>query len=168
MQASCGFLLCICFSSISAAATYSFQGLGGLNGATNYNSNATALSADGSVVAGRISGPGLPGQAFSWTASGGMIGLGHLPGNPFGAGANAISADGSIMVGEDGSFPPNAFRWTASGGMTNIGDLPGGDSSSAAEGISADGSTIVGLSSSSNGLEAFRWTAGGGMIGLAR
>lgn len=164
-QASCCCLLVFC-SSLADAATYSFQSLGGLNGATSYNSNATAVSADGSVVVGRISGPGIPGQAFSWTQAGGMVGLGHLPGNPFGAGALGVSVDGTTVVGEDGSFPPSAFRWTTSGGMMNLGDLQGGSTSSAAQGISADGSIIVGLGSSSSGLEAFRWTADTGMVGL--
>jgi probable HAF family extracellular repeat protein len=157
--------LLLCCGAVSSAASYSFQALGGLGGATSFNSNASALSADGSVVVGGIGGSGLPRQAFTWTLNDGMVGLGHLPGNPFGAGAHGVSADGSIVVGEDGSFPPNGFRWTASGGMVGLGALPGGSFNSGAMALSADGSVIVGNSSSSEGTQAFRWMTGG-MEGL--
>jgi len=155
-------------SGFASAGNYSFQALGNLSGstATSYNSSAAAVSADGSHVTGSIAVTGSPRQAFLWTASTGVVGLGHLPGNTSGAGAHALSGDGSIVVGEDGSFPPLGFRWTSGGGMVSLGDLAGGDTATSGQGISADGSIIVGIGSSSNGLEAFRYTAATNMVGL--
>jgi probable HAF family extracellular repeat protein len=87
--------------------------------------------------------------------------------------ANAVSADGSIVVGygddkQAGIFYQvyQAFRWTADTGMVGLGWLPGGTLFSQAWGISADGSTIVGVSASSNGTQAMRYTPAGGMAGL--
>lgn len=87
-----------------------------------------------------------------------MVGLGHLPGGNLSA-ANAVSADGSVIVGYSSSnlVGAEAFRWTAGGGMVGLGLLPGGHQS-IANGVSADGSVVVG-----GGDEAFRWTAGTGM-----
>ncbi|MEB3123257.1 MAG: PEP-CTERM sorting domain-containing protein [Snowella sp.] len=108
-------------------------------------------------------------EAFRWTESGGMVGLGDLRGDRFYSVANDVSGDGSVIVGTSinvNGYGYEAFRWTESGGMVGLGDLPGGDFSSSAEGVSADGSVIVGQSQSVNGTEAFRWTESGGMVGL--
>ncbi len=65
----------------------------------------------------------------------------------FGSVAQAVSADGSVVVGTGASaFGTEAFRWTADDGMVGLGDLPGGGFFSAASGMSADGSTVVGNS----------------------
>jgi probable HAF family extracellular repeat protein len=106
-----------------------------------------------------------------WTADGGMVGLGDLPGGVYSSTAESISADGSVIVGVANLDLPSistgeAFRWTADEGMVSLGDLPGGDYLSVADDVSADGSVIVGSGTSASGLEAFRWTAAGGMVGL--
>jgi len=136
---------------------------------------AQGISADGSVVVGLgCATPGCAGdstqslpQAFRWTSSGGMVGLGFLPGNTSSQ-ALAASADGSVVVG-DSVTPANltqAFRWTGSGGMVGLGFLPG-DNLSFAGSVSADGSVVVGASVISGGEgQAFRWTSSGGMVGL--
>jgi probable HAF family extracellular repeat protein len=94
--------------------------------------------------------------------------LGDLPGGTFSSGASAVSADGSVVVGQSSSASGSqAFRWTSAGGMVGLGDLPGGIFSSAARGVSDDGLVVVGEGTSPN-LEAFRWTAGSGMVGLGR
>ena len=91
-------------------------------------------------------------------------GLGDLPGGTFRSFANAVSANGSVVVGISNSTNGNeAFRWTAIDGMEGLGDLPGGTFSSQARSVSADGSTIVGFSNSTNGEEAFYWTESDGM-----
>jgi probable HAF family extracellular repeat protein len=100
-----------------------------------------------------------------------MVGLGDLPGGAFGSGANAVSADGSVVVGVATSASgTEAFRWTQAGGMVGLGDLPGGRFESRADAVSADGSVVVGTDiSTSSGMcvaEAFRWTQAGGMVGL--
>jgi probable HAF family extracellular repeat protein len=93
--------------------------------------------------------------------------LGFLPGT-IESGANAVSFDGTVVVGNsksaNGAF--EAFRWTNGEGMVGLGDLPGGSFFSTADGVSADGSVVVGKGSTANGSEAFRWTANGGIVGL--
>jgi len=98
-----------------------------------------------------------------------MQGLGFLPGAvvPIG-GANAVSADGSFVVGGSASASTvrEAFIWDATHGMRGLGDLPGGDLDSDALGVSADGSVVVGVGHTSAGLEAFVWDAENGMRSL--
>jgi len=155
----------------SAQTPYSFSGLGDLPGG-NFSSQASGISADGSVVVGfGSSSSSRVAEAFRWTEEGGMVGLGDLPGGQFRSSAYGISADGSVVVGVgnltgSGSAPSEAFRWTESGGMVGLGSLPGGGSQSFANGTSADGSVVVGSGNSSSGTEAFRWTESGGMVGL--
>ena len=78
----------------------SFQRLGA-------STNATAVSADGSVVVGNASqGP------MYWTQSNGVVYLHDSSGNIYPGGATSVSGNGSVIVG-DGS--PNIgnepFRW---------------------------------------------------------
>ena len=144
----------------------SFDPLGYLPGYTS--SVAWDVSADGSVVVGTSSRwnsntDSSEREACRWTAGGGILGLGFLPGHQS-SNATAVSADGSVVVGTsedtlDGQT--QAFRWTQAEGMEGLGFLPGADSSTAT-GASDDGSVVVGYS----GNEAFRWTAGEGMVGL--
>ena len=109
-------------------------GLGSLGGATNNGvagaqSSATAVSTDGSVVVGATSyGSGNSVQAFRWTAAGGMVGLGFLPGTGFNIDtAYGVSGDGSVVVGSgysgNTSSQRQAFRWTASDGVVGLGWL---------------------------------------------
>ena len=87
-----------------------------------------------------------------------MTGLGFLGTGNFSS-ANAISADGSVVVGfsgYDSSGKQEAFRWTG-GVMTGLGFLGTGNESYAYA-VSADGSVVVGESYSSGNSEAFRWT----------
>ena len=87
-------------------------------------------------------------------------GLGDLPGGAFDSVANAVSADGLVIVGEGSSASGSeAFRWE-DGVMTGLGDLPGGVFSSVATAVSADGRVIVGHGQVVSGLEAFRWESG--------
>ncbi len=132
-------------------------GLGNLPGETRTGSAAAAVSDDGNVIVGsEYTAAGW--ETFRWTAETGMVGLGS-------GRANAISADGTIVAGQDGDG--NAFRWMAETGMVGLGSLlPGGDRSSEANAMSADGSVIVGSVDRGFGAEPFRWTAETGMVGL--
>jgi probable HAF family extracellular repeat protein len=83
--------------------------------------------------------------------------------------AIAISADGSVVVGEarDASGFWRAFRWTASTGMVDIGTLGGPES--AAFAVNKDGTVIVGSSltnGSTGSSHIFRWTTKTGMQDL--
>jgi probable HAF family extracellular repeat protein len=130
----------------------------------DFSSDAFGVSSDGSVVVGVGWGQG---EAFRWSSQDGMEGLGSLPGYSYRSFANAVSADGKVIVGDSLSRDSSvAFRWTRTGGMVSLGGLPGGNGYSNANGVSADGSVIVGTSVSPLGQEAFRWTETGGMVGL--
>ena len=91
--------------------------------------------------------------------------LGTLGGDE--SGAAAVSADGSVVVGEasNASGDGRAFRWTVAGGMADLGTF-GGDSSQAYA-ISANGFVVVGRAKNAVGKYlAFRWTAALGMTPL--
>ena len=143
--------------------------LGYLTGGSG-TSIAYGASGNGSVIAGRSNsinaGSGLP-EAFKWTPSGGMIGLGDLGGGA--SQANSVSSTGASIVGwswnNSQTQTSEAFLWTESAGMTGLGDLNGGRFLSEATDVSANG-TVVGFSESTNGIEAFRWTRDAGMQGI--
>ncbi len=97
-------------------------------------------------------------------------GVGDLSGGRFYSIAEAISADGSVVVGGSESAGGNeAFIWTSSGGIQGLGDLPGGGFNSWAKDVSGDGSMVTGFSDSGSDSykqEAFLWTQSGGIQGL--
>lgn len=96
-------------------------------------------------------------EAFRWTKSEGMVGLGNLGG--LWSSAWDVSADGTVVVGESKTSSGNnrAFRWTLEEGMVGLGNPT---SETAATAVSADGSIIVGNIGKSSG---FRWTESSGM-----
>jgi probable HAF family extracellular repeat protein/VCBS repeat-containing protein len=159
-------------SSASGAEAFRWTQAGGMVGlghlaGGNFTTIASAVSADGTVVAGIGSSTADKVEAFRWASAGGMQSLGDLPsGRPIHA--YAMSADGSIIVGEGSSAgQTEAFCWTAEGGTTWLGDLPGGPSVSVAHGISADGSIIVGSASIASATDtAFIWDSAHGMRSL--
>ena len=99
-------------------------------------------------------------SAFRWTAATGMVNLGFRSSAAYDA-----SADGSVVVGHDGS---EAILWTTMG-FSRLG-LLGDDNQSEARAVSADGTVVVGRSyktgSGFEGSEPFVWTPAGGMQGL--
>lgn len=125
-------------------------------------SQGLSVSADGETVTGwSSSGEDGGEQAFVWTATAGLVGLGDLnPGGPrVFSRAWDISADASTIVGQalnpEGEF--EAFVWTdpAAGGLGMLsladvliglgqGDALAGWSLTEARGVSADGRVIVG------------------------
>ena len=133
--------------------------------ATNLESFANEISADGSVIVGRSNtGTANDVVAFRWTQSGGMVGLGDLPGGSVRSIAYDVSADGSVVVGTSDSGIPDSFVWTAASGMLNLRDVLAAGGATGFEnwtslyayGISGDGSTVVGFGRNPNGQdEAF-------------
>ncbi len=88
-----------------------FQGLGYLPGGTG-ESWARNASADGSVVVGWSRNASGVNEAFIWTSSTGMVGLGQLPAETTSSSysnAYAISADGSVVVGEPAEKGPGVI-----------------------------------------------------------
>src|SRR5215510_13238247 len=70
-----------------------------------------------------------------------FLGLVDLPGGFFDVQDLAVSANGSVVVGQSHSASGfEVVRWTSSTGMVALGDLAGGSFYSGASGISADGS----------------------------
>jgi len=139
------------------------RNLGNLPG--GYNPAALAVSADGSVVAGRdVTQAGE--EAFVWTAESGMQGLGALGDLP--SAAFAVSADGSTVVGGSGSLlADEAFIWDETNGMRGLGYLPGGFlpgyTISLAFDVSGDGSVVVGWANSGYTSDVFFWDEANGM-----
>ena len=94
--------------------------------------------------------------------------LGDLPGGAFSSEANAVSADGFVVVGKSASSSSGeeAFRWTSAQGMVGLG-LPNEAASSTASDVSADGSVVVGTAYHGGWfgvISPFRWTAGTGAV----
>jgi hypothetical protein len=114
-----------------------------------------AASADGATIVGREEVPVTLGAAH-WTESSGLVALGT------GGIANAITPDGSLIVGTGGPTfgPSEAFRWTSSGGVEYLGTL-NGSCCSTGTATSNDGSVVLGDSDG----EVFRWTSSG-MVSL--
>jgi probable HAF family extracellular repeat protein len=134
-------------------------------------SSVSDVSADGSVLVGRSDSVASSTEAFRWTADQGMVGLGRAPGAAFSLAA-AVSADGSVVVGQSGNRDAlsnfeEAFRWTAGSGIVGLGYFPGNWRRSGASDVSADGSVVVGYAYLDSGnAGAFRWTSETGMISL--
>jgi probable HAF family extracellular repeat protein len=119
------------------------------------------VNADGSVVVGSAStSPGTPMEAFRWTASGGMVGLGLLPGTTSSA-ASAVSDDGSVVFGttSTGATAGSPFVWDASHGMRDLEAVLNGNFGvnlagwhlSSVNDISTDNRTLVGQGINPNG-----------------
>lgn len=128
-----------------------------------FETSASAVSADGSVVAGQSLASTLEGdRAFRWTTSGGFEQL--TDSRSF---ANGISADGTTIVGSIGEHgSTRAFRWTEAGGLVEL-DRLDGEASADAYDVSADGAVIVGRSVDPDNLfTAVRWTGDGGVESL--
>ena len=109
-------------------------------------------------------------EAFRWTQTTAMVGLGDLVGGRPDSSARDVSADGLVVVGSatSPSIPvaSEAFRWTEAGGMVGLGHLRDG-SGTLALGVSGDGSIVVGTDLLfGHPDQAFIWDAKNGMRAL--
>ena len=115
-------------------------------------------------VVGLTSVPGES-HAFLWTAGGGMVDLGTLPGDSQSA-ASAINEAGQVVGRSEpaSGASSRAFLWTTGGGMVDLGTLGG---SSSASDINEAG-VVVGRSETVSGGDEhpFLWTQAGGMVDL--
>lgn len=123
-------------------------------------------SANGSVIVGSREGGKGYFEAFRWSVSTGVMGLGSLPDGRLESYSSGVSDDGLVVVGgsnyDRNSGNVEAFRWTAEHGMVGLGFLPG-HSRSFAYAASGDGHTIVGYSDIGAAGAPFIWTLGRGM-----
>jgi len=107
---------------------------------------AWGVSPDGNLVVGRHD-LYTHYEAFRWSATGGVLDLGVLPGSGNFSEAHDTSADGSVVVGESGQ----AFIWTPAMGMRPLRDVLAEDgldltgwTLTTAWGVSDDGTIITG------------------------
>jgi probable HAF family extracellular repeat protein len=139
--------------------------LGALPGHTN--SEARAISDDGSIVAGASWSPDS-GSSFRWTRSSGMVSLGTLPGGTYSLGAG-LSGDGLTAVGwadvPSTGYNCHGFRQTAGNGPVQLPPLPGSPNSRALA-ANADGSVIVGWADGTYDGIATAWIAGIGVVDM--
>jgi probable HAF family extracellular repeat protein len=159
----------LCLTAASPVFAQRLDAMGGLS--HPINTMAAAIARDLAVSVGSTASDSPLGiQAFRWSSTTGMIGLGDLTGGDFSSSATAVNASGDVVVGFGTvGFNPGdlrAFRWTSSSGMVNLGDLPGGQDFSVATGVSSDGNTVTGISSATGGNRAFRWTSASGLVDL--
>ena len=155
------------FSTRSGWKAFRYQVGGGLDviEADQKGVWAKSISGDGQRIAGsaRVSLPSLQSEAFTWTLSTGVVPLSsplYPPPGP--TNANAISADGSVVVGDTGSsdgLQRSGFRWSEPLGMSAVGNFT-------ASAASRDGGTIVGTITTDHGFAAFRWTEAQGLVEL--
>jgi probable HAF family extracellular repeat protein len=143
-------------------------GLGDLPGG-DFLSSASAVSDDGSVVVGdgRSAEGDVGREAFRWTPSSGMAGLGRPEGFEVSR-ANGVSADGSVVVGDAFSPGNEAIIWDADHGMRllrdalvnefGLGVSLAGWTLYSATGVSANGQVIVGYGKNPGG-ETEAWIA---------
>lgn len=123
---------------------------------SDWDSFASAVSADGSVVVGFAAPPETAMRAFRWSAQTGIEWL-SAP-NSLWTAALDISADKRCVVGT-GETPSGilAFRWEngVAQALTSPAHTPG-----RASGVSADGSVVVGQINLAGATRAFRWQNG--------
>lgn len=141
------------------------RGLGSLNTATPL-SRALAVSADGTTVVGETRASSGSLVAFRWTLANGMEEIGSFSDPVFPAVATGVSANGSVVVGEDDGSPISGYRWTSGVGVQVIEDLPDGPAvlDWDIRAVSGDGRAIVGRArpSSDSVPQALRWSDAGG------
>jgi probable HAF family extracellular repeat protein len=137
-------------AGVSAQAGLALVDLGHLDGSPVNSGDVAHISADGQVVVGSSGG-----RAFRWHG-GTMV---EFAG---GSVANAVNADGSVIVGEFAGTH-HAFRWTIADGMQDLGELPGVPGTTVANGVSADGSVVVGEVQTDTAWHAWIWNAIDGM-----
>jgi uncharacterized membrane protein len=127
---------------------------------------ASGTSANGAIVAGNSDS-----GAFRWTTTEGVTYLGTLAGG-ITSGAEAISADGSTVVGFSLNQYEVPIRWTEATGMVELPLLPGLTNQNAwgtASATNADGTVVAGSIEDlrTHILQAFRWSAQTGTVPIS-
>lgn len=143
-------------TSVRGTAARGLETLGHLPGSSSTGGYAADVSADGTIVVGGDSNAMNEGEAYVWSPTDGMRGLGFLGNLPVGMRSSyavAVSADGRMIVGSSliGVGLRQAFIWKAPGGMHPLPMLTGHTQNFASD-VSGDGSVVVGRSSDPAGV----------------
>ncbi|MDP7128349.1 MAG: T9SS type A sorting domain-containing protein [Candidatus Marinimicrobia bacterium] len=129
-------------------------------------SSGLGISSDGSTAVG-MGWINCSTEAFYWTESSGIVGLGQYGGNS--EKAQAVSGNGNLIGGwnQSSSGSRRSCIWDIQGNITFIGS-PGGSETGEVTAITNDGSVVVGFGSGTGGnhTEGYIWTEEDGMTGL--
>lgn len=132
-------------------------------------SAAHAINELGQVVGVSMNGA-LVQHAFVWSAGGGMVDLGDLPGGDNDSSASGINNAGTV-VGSSGALNTaqgyHAFQWTSGAGMADLGAKPNNGYISFGAGINSAG-TIVGASGFGSSFTAYVKSSDGAMTLLSK
>lgn len=125
---------------------------------------ALALNDAGQLAGGSVTATGNE-HAFLWSAGGGMLDLGVLPGTG-NSRAEALNRHGVVTGSSEGvpSTPPLAFRWSVTDGMRSLGALASGfDGASWGSALNDAGLIAGAANTASLDRHAFAWTAARGL-----
>ncbi len=161
LSGRCLFLLLAVTLGCRAAEPFTFQGFQGLGFLSEPEAFSTAygISADGATVIG-ASAVGEYGWSFRWS-NGVMTPLPKSNETSiYLSQANAVSADGSVIVGMEfdfSTYTTMGYRWSTTDGLQILPYNPGtiDNNVGSADAVSADGSLVAGYAP-----DAYVWTAG--------
>jgi uncharacterized membrane protein len=140
-------------------STLSITDLGTLSGNSGRGCRATAVNKDGTVAAGYCLDANALSHSFR-VDSNGIADIGMLPGSYYSCAANAMTGDGTTIVGGcTSSAGQHPFSWKAIV-MTDLGLLPNA-TSCAATAISDDTKVVLGTCDATGANRVFRWTSAG-------
>jgi probable HAF family extracellular repeat protein len=148
---------------------YFYDGSGVRDIGTLGGSGTVALDLNnaGQLVGGSFTAAGTE-HAFVWSAGGGMLDLGLLPGTA-NARAQAINNRGVVTGYAEGvpATPPLAFRWSLAEGMSSLGALAPGFDGASWGGALNDAGLIAGAANTASlDRHAFAWTATRGLLDI--
>ncbi|QQE12102.1 hypothetical protein JD969_01105 [Planctomycetota bacterium] len=123
---------------------------------SDFESTTRDISSAGNFIAGSIFIDNIA-RPFRWSPQDGTTLLQTPSGSLFNGTAEAMSNDGSIIIGIHRSDNEQAFRWTADQGMQILENLNPTNPNTQAKDISGNGQYIVGSSTSN----AVRWSPDG-------
>lgn len=117
-------------------------------------------------VAGGSTLPDGREHAFVWTAGGGMIDLGVVPG-AYNSRAQAINNQGVVAGVSEATFFVRAFRWSAADGIEDLGAFTSGLASFSNATALNDAGLIVGNSDTADiETQIFAWTRASGLVNI--
>ena len=143
-----------------AGAQYQIVEIGIVDPADDF-SQAFGISPGGVAVGRSLSGSGS--QAYSWTESGGLVGLPNLAGRPYGVSNGANDAGTVVGTGSTTFFGSSPLPLMWQGGVVAQLPLPAGETLGRANGVNAGGVAVGSVDGGSNERGAI-YSGGSGAI----